>query len=594
MNELQKFIAALEHGFLTKEQMPELIRLDPEFPVLVRCGMGRFVCPAHKCAERVNRVHWQGDYVRDVSIPVGSDARAASWQPTDDDAAGCDIKPDSEQPETKGQQMAQANAAEAYQILDSQLKRVAKSNPDAQKRVAQHIRAVTGRVMPLPVYHASKDISEADKLGLYRLCFAAVLTNNYSQLKTVDESKRFDPTAIPAKVPEAPKVEAVESKPVEVEVVEPEAQPDRRLHFEPPVTVAPEAEAVGSATDLATVIARAVSPMIKAKSEMDEARIKAMITEALEAHDKGLHDKVKGIVNNGGFPADKVKELLKGMDVGATRIEFVTPEGVTKQLDGLMHPQVPQIAAWLRVGVPVWAWGAAGSGKTHMARQIAAMLDVEAHVMPVDPTLTVSKIMGYRNVANGEFINGFAYQPYKNGGLLAADEKDTGDAGVMAAANAMLSNGHYMFPSGETVTRNDKFHYLALANTKGMGAVAGYVARNRLDAATLDRFAVIEIRYDEGLELALACGEGKPGAPWKPGKPASKATQKAFVEWVQKVRQFVGQSVLISPRASINGCKALRAGIPLAEVTEALVFKLVAEDSRQRIIQSCQLPQEAK
>ena len=63
-----------------------------------------------------------------------------------------------------------------------------------------------------------------------------------------------------------------------------------------------------------------------------------------------------------------------------------------------------------------------------------------------------------------------------------------------------------------------------------------------------------------------------------------------YVEWIQKVRAQVGNSVLISPRASINGCKALRAGVPMNEVIEALVFKLVSEDSRKRIVDTCSLP----
>jgi hypothetical protein len=258
---------------------------------------------------------------------------------------------------------------------------------------------------------------------------------------------------------------------------------------------------------------------------------------------------------------------------------------------GLVHPQTTQAATWLRAGVPVWTWSAAGSGKTHGARQIAELLGVEAYVVSVDPTLTVAKLMGYRNVANGDFVPGFLYKPYKEGGLLVLDEIDTGDPGVIASANALLSNSHYLFPNNETVTRHEKFYVLACANTKGMGAVAGYTARNKLDAATLDRFAVIEMKYDEGLESALACGDGAPGLPWKPGTPATLDAQKAYVAWVQKVRKYVGQSVLVSPRASINGCKALRCGVPMQEVVDALVFKLCTDDTISRIKDSCQLPE---
>jgi MoxR-like ATPase len=258
----------------------------------------------------------------------------------------------------------------------------------------------------------------------------------------------------------------------------------------------------------------------------------------------------------------------------------------------LLHPQVVQIATYVNADVPAWAWSGAGSGKTHMARQIAEMLELDCYVISVDPTLTVSKLLGYRNVANGEFVEGFLYKPFKDGGLVALDEGDTGDAGVIASLNSLLANGHYLFPNNETVKRHPKFRVIVFANSRGTGAVAGYVARNKLDAATLDRFALVEVKYDEGLEMAVATGEGSPGEPWKPAQPASQATLTAFVKWVQSVRAEVGQSVLISPRASMNGCKLLRAGVPMAEVVSAVVTKLCANDTITRIQEKCGKPEE--
>ncbi len=39
------------------------------------------------------------------------------------------------------------------------------------------------------------------------------------------------------------------------------------------------------------------------------------------------------------------------------------------------------------------------------------------------------------------------------------------------------------------------------------------------------------LRYDVGLELVLATGEGKPGEPWKPVELAALEVQKKYVEW---------------------------------------------------------------
>ena len=484
--------------------------------------------------------------------------------------------------------------------LNSAIQRVGN---DAQMRVSAHLRAVTnGRHFLLPNYHADPLISNYDKSALYKNVFTALVAvkgrPDWSRLagQPGNGSKRVDPLDIPMAEAKKPAV-----MPTEVPVIPPAtteltvqkpsvARPLQSVNPVPPSTSDSERE-------LADALARVLGNRVKGAMDADAVEAiadrcaRSVVTEALIEADKEFAGKLQKYLSNGSFPTERIREIVAELTRNsALRVEFVTAAGEVKPIDGLMHPQVPQITAWLRSNVSVWAWGAAGSGKTHLARQVAAMLEIEPRVVSVDPTLTVAKLLGYRNVANGGFVEGFLYQAYKSGGLVALDEIDTGDPGVVASINALLSNSHYLFPNGETVERHPRFYTLALANTRGTGAVAGYTARNRLDAATLDRFAVIEIKYDAGLELALACGQGVPSQPWRHGQPAQPDTQKRYVEWVQQVRQQVGNSVLISPRASINGCRALRHGIPMAEIVEALVFKLVADDSRKRITDTCGLP----
>jgi hypothetical protein len=81
MNKLQEFIQSLPCGFIRADQMPTLIALDRLHPCLVRCGNGRFTCGAQDVAHFIRCVEAGGDYVRDVSLPVGSAERAAAWVP---------------------------------------------------------------------------------------------------------------------------------------------------------------------------------------------------------------------------------------------------------------------------------------------------------------------------------------------------------------------------------------------------------------------------------------------------------------------------------------------------------------------------------
>jgi hypothetical protein len=67
--------AQARHGFLTKGEVHALAedndhRLDA---VLIRCGGGRFSCPAQDAEHFIKLIEREpyGDFVRDVSIPFG-------------------------------------------------------------------------------------------------------------------------------------------------------------------------------------------------------------------------------------------------------------------------------------------------------------------------------------------------------------------------------------------------------------------------------------------------------------------------------------------------------------------------------------------
>lgn len=73
-----------QDGFITSEDIPELIKFNRHLLVLVRCGQGRFVCPVDCVNHYVNVIgeyaklksketgqpEYMFDYVRDVSFPA--------------------------------------------------------------------------------------------------------------------------------------------------------------------------------------------------------------------------------------------------------------------------------------------------------------------------------------------------------------------------------------------------------------------------------------------------------------------------------------------------------------------------------------------
>lgn len=94
-------------------------------------------------------------------------------------------------------------------------------------------------------------------------------------------------------------------------------------------------------------------------------------------------------------------------------------------------------------------------------------------------------------------------EAYENGGVFLLDEVDASDPDALTASNSALSNGMAAFPDA-LVRKHEDFVAIAAGNTFGSGADRQYVGRNQLDAATLDRFTVFEVDYDEMLELEIS------------------------------------------------------------------------------------------
>lgn len=255
---------------------------------------------------------------------------------------------------------------------------------------------------------------------------------------------------------------------------------------------------------------------------------------------------------------------LRSVDNSAREIEIKRPDG-TKVNVGRQHQAFAQLVAYLSADLNVFCAGPAGSGKTEGAKAAAKALGLEFYEQPLNPMLSDSKLTGFMS-ANGTYVTTAMRQAFEHGGLLLLDEGDNANPSILAGMNALLANGSYGFPD-KRVERHPNFRCVLTANTWGHGADRQYVARNQLDAATLNRFVKLPWDYDEEFELAIA----------------------GNVEWtryVQRVRKVVFKHKLryvISPRQSIFGAKLLAIGRPREEVEMAVIWADIPEDARQQI-----------
>jgi len=158
-------------------------------------------------------------------------------------------------------------------------------------------------------------------------------------------------------------------------------------------------------------------------------------------------------------------------------------------------------------------------------------------------------------------------QAIKQPCVFLFDEGDASAADALLAFNAAIDNRVADLPEGK-VDVHPECRFIFSANTFGRGADRMYVGRAQLDAATIDRFAMLSWDYDRDLERKL--GDSMP-------------------QWVKRVHQ-VRAAVetlkvrhVVSMRAVVQGIKLLNVGMTLAAVEDAVLWRGLDADARTKI-----------
>ena len=257
----------------------------------------------------------------------------------------------------------------------------------------------------------------------------------------------------------------------------------------------------------------------------------------------------------------KVRELIKAelSKQKPAKLDIFINNEIKATIEGQTHKQFSQVLKVAASRLHIWLTGSAGTGKTTTAEQVAKALNLPFYCVSVCAQTTESKLLGY-NDAHGNFSSTIFFEAYKNGGVFLLDEVDNGNANVLSVLNSALANGVCAFPCG-MVKKHPDFICIAAANTIGSGGNIQYVGRNRIDAATLDRFIFINFEIDEILESNLSID-----------KPFTKKVQE-----LRRKAEVKGLNVIISPRASINGGKLIEAGFTEAEALNMVLFNKISK-----------------
>jgi cobaltochelatase CobS len=439
---------------------------------------------------------------------------------------------------------------------------------DVQKKVMAHLRAVTGLTIALPVYHNNVDFSDEDKIAFYKECVSAIVHREWHKLK--------GQVGVGDKRMEAPAPEAAPTVTPQVESVTP------TIPSPAPVSTDTVIEIKESDDDLTKAILKRIIPRLP-KGGVDAEAVKQIVRSELPFVLPDIHDEVKQAMNNGSFPVERVKTLIAEAikDMGVQRLAIIQPSGEVKEV-GRQHYKFGLLLSCVSQRLNIMLVGPAGGGKTTGAAMVAKALDMKFGAMSLGPMTSKADFYGYKD-ATGEYHTTLLAQIVEQGGVMRLDEWDAAHAGCATYTNMLLANDEFATPVGMKRKHKD-FILIAGANTFGQGADRLYIGRNQLDAATLDRFVIIDWDYDEGLEASLI-GITKPSPTFDNTLGGILEPDQWFTR-VTAIRQAVETlkvRTVISPRATQHGVKLFAAGIGQTHVENMVIWKGMDQATRQKI-----------
>lgn len=288
----------------------------------------------------------------------------------------------------------------------------------------------------------------------------------------------------------------------------------------------------------ASLVVKSLTDMVaalsaNAKPGVDEERVRAIVAEALQ-------------------------------NVAPRELAVKVNDAPAVKVEGRVHPLFDKVLRLVASGVNVMLVGPAGCGKTHLAGVIAKALGREFHSISGSTGVSEAQLVG-RLLPTGdggkfEYVESPFVKSYQRPSVFLFDEIDAFDPNCLLTVNQATANGGFEIEARAAsgldtfVKRHEQAALIASANTFGTGSSQVYVGRGQLDAATLDRWYVIEMDYDTEFEASLA--------------------PEYVVKYVKRLREVIKENKLrrvASTRMIQRAVAALAAGVAWEEVKSDLV-----------------------
>lgn len=156
--------------------------------------------------------------------------------------------------------------------------------------------------------------------------------------------------------------------------------------------------------------------------------------------------------------------------------------------------------------------GPRGSGKTHAAEQVARSLGMAFDAISMSGGTTERAFWGSTTIRDGNM----AWKPsrfvdmFRTGGVFLIDELDKADPTVVTALNMATSNG-YICPADSDARIERHADFIVIAGANALASDRAYTGSTRLDASSLDRFAMLRWDYSPAItaRVAAECGDAR-------------------------------------------------------------------------------------
>ena len=238
-------------------------------------------------------------------------------------------------------------------------------------------------------------------------------------------------------------------------------------------------------TNAVNAMAGVATQMIEDKFEELQAAAEKRITDAIENE------------------AGKVRKV---------EINVVRKEGTKKLVGDTLPDEFETILELASIRQNILLTGPSGSGKTFLAGKVAEALDLPFSANSCSAGMSESQLAGWllpvQKGGTFSYVASPFVRAYEEGGVHLLDEVDAADENTIIFINSALAGNEFYLPQrydNPRVERHPDFQCIAASNTFGHGADAMYSGRNRMDAATMDRFrtGVVVIDYSDKVENAL-------------------------------------------------------------------------------------------